>query len=128
MQRALAIICCCWAAEIGAGPVPPPKNLQVLTADSNAGPANVIPSTVNVELPGDDPTVKPPPGLGSGKSETPWVRIHLASANCTFDFVADLWLAPPHAATASAQPTAASAAERGGAIKAASPRTRRPRA
>jgi hypothetical protein len=40
-----------WLAGTGGGEVPPPNSLHALTADSNAGPPNVVPSMVRVELP-----------------------------------------------------------------------------
>jgi len=60
-----------WLAETGGGAVPPPNSLHALTAASNAGPPNVVPSMVIVELSGEPLIEKPPAAFGSGKFGTP---------------------------------------------------------
>jgi len=120
MHRALAIAAWRCAAETGGGGPPPPGSsfLHAFSAAWNAGPLKVMPSTVSASLPGVllTPWKPSPPGpaLGSGKFETPWVRMHFDSANGELSPVAVVpWPVgvepePPQAAIVMAQMTPAS--------------------
>ena|ERR1700733_5501463 len=119
MHSAKAAAARFWLAVTGGGAVPPPNSLHVFSAASNAGPSNVVPFTVSVELPGVLEIEKPAPPpdgplVGSGKFDTPWERMHSASARADFDSdagVVPLPVSPvePQRATASTSITALAA-------------------
>lgn len=104
-----------WLSVIGGGPVPPPNSLQAFSAATNAGPLNGMPSTVSVELPGEETIVIPvPPGpcTGSGKFGTPWERMHSDVSSWGFDAAVGGALELPQAPTTIGQINAAISAPR----------------
>lgn len=114
MQRATASSACLVFSGIGGLLLAPlPNGLQTLSAAANAGPLNVIPSIVGVELPGENTTVMPPLGPGSGKFGTPWARMHRAAANSGLDLAEDAERGvedDPHAASGTAHAATSSRA------------------
>ena len=110
MQRALATMPACCAAEIGGGALAPPSRnvAHAFSADSNAGDCSLIPEVRSG---------KPPPGLGSGKFGTSCERIQSAYFTAWA-----YWLDPPvtvldllddpHAAIATAPLTVTTAIDR----------------
>ena len=112
-----------WAADSFGRPLLSGPNLHAVAAAVKAGPLNVMPATVIVELPGilltDSPT-PPDPFTGSGKLRIPCARMHSEAASaCGLEALVPVPAcgiaavpAPPQAVTASPHASAAMRAPR----------------